>query len=266
MQNLKILVMSCDKYEDCWAPYLECLHKFWEDCPYAAVLCTEHLESNLFSKTILCDGMWSKRVLTACDQLESEFVLFTLDDFWLSRPVNTKRFDACMKLMCEIEDVGVVYLDAQSSKTYSDYYGFQDIPFGTPYRVSAGPAIWRVSFLKSILKEEESAWDFERIGSFREEGSRKHAVQTEDRIWARVCTMGAIERGRWERSLTDFVQQNHISADLSGRQVKSKADDWQKAVKNVIYNMNPSLILKVQNWLYIRKKKVHNGHNFWFSV
>ena len=41
MQDMCILVVSCDKYADCWTPFSDCMRKFWPYCPYPVYLCTE---------------------------------------------------------------------------------------------------------------------------------------------------------------------------------------------------------------------------------
>ena len=52
MQDMCILVVSCDKYADCWTPFSDCMRKFWPDCPYPVYLCTESGEPEMGQCTV----------------------------------------------------------------------------------------------------------------------------------------------------------------------------------------------------------------------
>lgn len=254
MDDMSIVVMSCDKYEDCWNPYMQCLHKFWPECSYPTVLCSESKDSDMFDKCILSGSTtWSERLLNALDNLDNKYVLFTLDDFWLSQIVDDKKIKVYISCFENNPKIGVIYLD-ENLKTKCDYAdGLQEIPFETAYRVNAGPAIWKVNALRSVIRKEESAWDFERMGSYRSEGKEFIALQTEKSEWKRVFAYGAVERGKWDKRLSTVLQNEGIDVNLGNRRTKDNMDYAKGAVKSFIYNLNPTLIVKVQNWIYKNK-------------
>ena len=86
-QDVTILVNSCDLYEDAWDPFFRLLKIQWPDCAYPVILNTE-------TKEYHCDFMdvrtvksgkkrsWSARLKYALDQIETRFVLFSLEDFF----------------------------------------------------------------------------------------------------------------------------------------------------------------------------------------
>ena len=100
-----------------------------------------------------------------------------------------------------------------------------------------------------------STWDFERIASFRLCGYEKKALIASPQIFGRIFPMGSIQRGKWVRALPKALKEIGLKVDLSTREPESLIDYAKKQAKSLLYNINPSLILKIQNWLYM------NTHN-----
>lgn len=255
MKDLVNLVMSCDHYSDCWTPYMETMKRFWPDFPFDTVVCTETKQGTMFSKTINSPAKtWSGRLLDACGQITSDYVFFTLEDFWLCEPVDTARFEYCLQALQNDPQIGAIYLDEPALASFPLYQDqlFEILP-KMPYRISAGPGLWNRQFLLSVLREEESAWDFERIGSYRECGYQKKVMTVSPRVFGRITPAGAVQKGKWERSLKKRMKKINLSVDESTRSRQTGYDHIKTQAKGIIYHMNPSLILKVQNWLYARR-------------
>ncbi len=177
-ENCTILVNSCDLYEDAWYPFFKLFEIQWPDCPYPLVLNTETKKFNspFIDITIFNSGNipWSDRVLNALETIESEFVLFLLEDFFLMSPVKKEVFDSALSLISENEKIGVICfnpdIDARAWKTkgsYSNY--FTELKKGSIARINAVAALWRKDFFVKILKRGESPWEFEANGTKRGE-------------------------------------------------------------------------------------------------
>lgn len=78
MQDMCILVVSCDKYADCWTPFSDCMRKFWPDCPYPVYLCTESGEPEngaVYSKVFHePTQIWTARVRKACEKIKESHI------------------------------------------------------------------------------------------------------------------------------------------------------------------------------------------------
>ena len=88
-KDFTIIVNSCDKYEDTWFPFFKLMKIHWPCCDnYDIILNTE-------TKQYTCDFMklrtinggtsatWSERLKNILEQIDTEFVLFFLDDFFI---------------------------------------------------------------------------------------------------------------------------------------------------------------------------------------
>ena len=84
IQDMCILVVSCDKYADCWTPFSDCMRKFWPDCPYPVYLCTEsgEPESGTVYRKVFHEQtqIWTARVRKACEEIKESHILIVLED------------------------------------------------------------------------------------------------------------------------------------------------------------------------------------------
>ena len=100
-----ILVSSCDAYKDILDPFFELLHRFWPNLEYPIFLSTESLEyknKNFKIKNIhpsKKDCAWTTRIAECLHEVQSDYVLLILDDFFLYDFVDTKAFNNCLNWM-----------------------------------------------------------------------------------------------------------------------------------------------------------------------
>lgn len=88
---MKILVMSCDKYEICWKPFFKLLDKYYKGHPETYLL-TETKKCP-YCKTINIQGSWTKRFKEALKQIDDNEILVMLDDFFIRKPVDIDRIN-----------------------------------------------------------------------------------------------------------------------------------------------------------------------------
>ncbi len=114
-KDITIVVNSCDKYKDAWNPFFRLFSIQWPDCPYDIVLNTEQLSykcDHLNVKTINSEKNipWAKRLRKVLEQIDTEFILFFLEDFFLQKEVNTEAFEEAHRLIKNDTQVGFIGL------------------------------------------------------------------------------------------------------------------------------------------------------------
>lgn len=255
-QDMCILVVSCDKYADCWEPFSLCMQKFWPDCPYPVYLATETKEApshTVYQKTLhSTQSSWTGRLREFCKQIDESHILFTLEDQWIAKPISTAAIENVLTYMEKDCSLGTIYLDYKTKTApfwEHDPHFYILLP-QTPYRLSAGPSIWNRKFLLSTCSDNVDAWNFERIQSFSPDTFSHTVLACTEQLYCRVPPLGAIRRGKWEPSVPGFCKENHLPIDLSHREVLNHWDTFKVVIKSFIFNLNPALIVKVQNWLY----------------
>ncbi len=174
-EKCSLLVCSCDKYSDAWVPYFELLKKFWPEHPSKIYLNTEtkSFECPDLDITILnCEGekTWSERLYDSLSRIDTKYVLFTLEDFFLLDYVDQTKLDECIELMEEDSSIALsrIYLSNEKLlkkqwKNTSMYICEKHIK----WRMDAQAAIWNREELMNFLDMSESPWAFETQGTIR---------------------------------------------------------------------------------------------------
>lgn len=177
--NVAILVNSCDKYEDAWNPFFKLFSIMWHDCPYDIYLNSETKEYNcsfMHIKTI-CGGKnlaWSERLKNCLSQIDADYIILLIEDFFLMSPVNENFLNEAIKVIIHNKRIGFISFNPDlekegynwdMSKAYNKDFNY--IGKKSYYRINAQANLWRKSFLVKMLRNHENAWEFEDYGTVR---------------------------------------------------------------------------------------------------
>lgn len=181
MENNKlcsILVTSCDSYDDAWEPFFKLLNIMWSECDMPIYLNTEtktfdsgYLEVKALHPGSLTDNKgkpisWSNRLKQAVEKIDSKYILFFLEDFFLMSPVRIDVVNKSIEYMESNKNIGIIdfYREPHEKEFVLDEFSYVDNNYD--YAVNAMAAIWRKDFLLQILRDE-NPWDFEFFATRR---------------------------------------------------------------------------------------------------
>lgn len=188
MKDITVLVNSCDKYKDAWEPFFRLLHIQWQDLPYNVVLNTETLSYE-------CDFMnvrtinsskgipWAKRLRHVLENIDTEFILYTLEDFFFDRPVNVSAFEEAHQLIKNDASIGyiglrynrqLVFKDESNADRNARFVSKDELVVVN--RVNSQTALWRRKWLLSLLRDHETPWEFEMYASIRSRRTDKKVL------------------------------------------------------------------------------------------
>ena len=168
--NCAILVNSCDKYAEAWYPFFTLLKKYWPDCPYPMYLNTETYSYTQHPVTVLnsTESLWGNRLYQALIQIDCEYVIVLLEDFFIRKPVDAEEIANCIERMRSNSDISVFYFSRitgykSESTEYSKYYQMnpEEQPKPGRYMINCQAAIWRKSVLMEAVKNIPSPWELE---------------------------------------------------------------------------------------------------------
>lgn len=173
--NLSIIYMSCDRYKSLWRGFFTLLDRYWPECDLNIILDSESEHFSYgrlnISEPLFCgNGVpWSSRLLMSLEKAETPFVLLMMDDFYIKSPVDIHEIEKCVRRMKENSKVKGFVLTSEPgpNKSVSKYDRFEQRGRFATYRITAAMGIWRVDYLKKIIRRTESPWQFEINGSFR---------------------------------------------------------------------------------------------------
>jgi len=249
MNNIPLLVVSCDKYSDLWGPFFRVFRTRWPDCPFDLYLGTNHLTCEVPGVTTINigdDHSWAAGVIAMLEKLPATHVILFLEDFFLTEMVDT---DAVLRLVDisrrhSVDCLRLAPLPPPTPLPTRLAAGYEDIGIvekDTPYLIATQPAIWRKDFLLKILVPGFSAWEFEHTASTM-------AEFMDAQVWGPlkpylVYEQG-VEKGKWKPSALKICHncgaevvlksrsvfaQEELDAHLNSSSTASRAHDQKMA-------------------------------------
>lgn len=238
MQNNRcsVLVTTCDSYDDAWYPFFKLFNINWNDCKYPIYLNTESKNFEYKGMDIKClhpeyltkkgkPISWSERLKQAVKRIDTEYILFMLEDFFIKSPVRSDVVEDCLDWMEEDKDV--VFIDFYTDPYENDEIirnEFSAIKRDNDWAINANCALWRKSFLIEMLRDE-NPWDFEMNATARWRRT-KYKIYTHRKEFDRVFDYqfetingewSAILKGKWLIYVPELFEKYGIKVDFEKR-------------------------------------------------
>src|SRR3972149_8436849 len=223
-QLCSVLVPSCDCYADLWKPFWNLFWRYWPDCPFPVYLGSNQDSFDHPRVQMIHAGggnNWTNRVRQQILALDTPYVLMILEDFFLQSPVNTGDVLACLWALRELDGVMLRLIPRPApDKHVKQFPMLGRCSPGALYRVSTQTAIWRRDALLELMREGESIWEFEIIGSGRCNVIAEGFYCT----WKPVMTYRhhVVERGMWFRNEARKFGRMNIGCDFTHRPIMSR--------------------------------------------
>lgn len=271
--NVTILINSCDKYQDAWDPFIRLFKEYWPDCPYDMVINTETIECFSESdrvRTICSDTKeltWSQRFKYCLDQIDTEYVLFCLEDYFVQKPVNTEVFYKALNLMESNKKIGMAALsygrnDVKTGE-YEDDCFFSRI-IDEKNMIWCRMNLYRKDYLMSLIRVHESIWEFESYASYRAK-KLPYIILQQNNNYEECFTFHVkieegygITEGKWLPKNLELFSAHNIDVDISKLgmyESNGKADTSIK--KNWIFES----LYKVKHEIKVIKRTVKKKIN-----
>lgn len=164
--RLTLLIHSCDKFSDLWDAHMYLLNKNWNDRNIDTILLTDkETERSFEGVRIVSAGNGtelSDRTAFVLPQINTEYVLITLDDYFPIYDVCSEKIERLIKIMDkENIDYLRLFCDPNSHKKFLDYDKLYKIPLDKNYDVNLYQGIWRKSFIEKTIRQSLNAWQYE---------------------------------------------------------------------------------------------------------
>jgi hypothetical protein len=171
MKKVEILVPSCNKYSDVWPFLINSIKLYWPEMNFKiSIICNGlknfGLGDNINFIDVGEDKGWSANLIFALKKTEADFIFLWIDDLILCESVDNDEF---MKILRKFLEVNGSYLRFNPVPKHDFYYNeyFGESSINAIYRTSTVMTIWRKDILLNLLREEESAWEFEYKSTLR---------------------------------------------------------------------------------------------------
>ena len=225
MNDISVLIYSCDKYSDVWGPFFTLLFRYW-DCPYQIYLATESEQCLLPEiKTINHSAAtWTERIKATLQDIPTMFVIGMCEDMFIRQPVRQKIIDNCLNAMKN--DKGIACFNFECFREQTDGGPFANFGRKTrnaEFKKSCQPTLWRKPILEELLMEPMDAWEWESTPANDKYQYFVYTGPESEAVFEYGYHNGewfGIQKGKWvESDVKPLFEKENINIDLSIRGV-----------------------------------------------
>ena len=229
-EKCSILIISTDSNSDLWPFFFKLFKLNWKACKMSIYLMSEKktykdqdlLIKNNFPYKKSNINLWSNRLISNLKQIETDYVIPILDDFFIESIVNQKKIEDFISILDKYTNSAVIYFSEHSGggKPTIIHNDLLIRPKKIPYKVSAQIGIWRVLDLLYFIKPFENPWQFELHGSKRAWHSGKNffVIKSNDISPIKYTFTGVLKRGKWiEKVINNLIFKYELKINLNKR-------------------------------------------------
>ena len=239
--DISVIYNTCDRYESLWNGFFTQFKKYWNSYSGDVFFNTETKDFSFEGINIIqvknknTDCSWSQRIINVLDIVKTPYVILILDDFYFKSPVDTKVICQCVDRMNSDKKIMLYTFSWQPgpNKVDPDNPSFEKRGRFSPYRVNAQIGLWRVSYLKKILRTYENPWQFELSGSFRSSvyGGRIYSLKKSAPLVFDYDWGFLIIRGQLNHNVSDYFVQNEgldMNLPFESYDAKNRIEDMSR--------------------------------------
>lgn len=221
VNNITILVGSCDQNEDTFQIFHHCMEKYWVHHPNI-VYSTETIQ-NPYYKTI-CKNYdirsWTRRIRETVSEINSKYIMFMCDDIFLRDYVEEDRiYD---KLCLLNNGIAAIHMEKQFDARDTEFLNgtLMRNPYGK-YQTAVCCGIWLKQSLIDVLSIADlDPWTFEYTNKtlgyrflITKDGLLDWGYYDENnnKKWF------GIRRGLWCKEMIPFLQKEGLVINFSKR-------------------------------------------------
>lgn len=235
--KIAIVVSSCDPFFDAWRPFAKFFHKFWADCPFPVFLVVNELDPrSSWIQTIRVgpDPTWGRKLITALRQIPQSHIIYFQEDYFLtSRPdENLMAEDLAYALANDVDSFSFRARSRLEANFEFINERFGVVPDDSDGRTRCQANLWKREVLLSVLREEESVWQFEAEASPRTRHLRILSYGIRDGSPINY-TMSAIVRGLWMPEALALCDEHGVETRPRLRGTYSD-NKWQQRIRRAL--------------------------------
>jgi hypothetical protein len=255
--ELSIIVYSCWKNRDMWEIFSILFRKYWKDCPYKVVLATDKYNKTdkeyVFDNVVELDDTWARMIKNAIKAADTPYVMLWMDDYLLCDYISDIDIEQQLQRAKQYKAANMRLIESPKCKgIYKHDRRIGYYKLGEAYSLSTQVGIWDSKFLYDMVNDEWSAWDFERMASLTKIKSKQPVLVSLD---YQFPYEEGVRKGKWMVAGFNLCRRNGIKLDTTVRPIMTNLEMANIYFLGFIMDLNPTLILKIQNKL----EKVKNS-------
>lgn len=266
--HFELIISTCDKFSDLWDAHVLLMNQNWKDRNAIAHLVTDKaIDRKLEGVQLVCAGEGTEitqRLSCALQNVKEKYILFTLDDYFLTTPIDSAAIQRSLHVMEEEKlDYMRLYsatkteLKKDGAVEFVNHKGYylRDLTSGN-YKVSLYPGLWRTEFMRQTLDEVLNAWQYEvALTTMARKLNARCAISNYDEF----PFLDVIRKGKLLRKANRYFKKNPIYK--SERPVMSRQAEFKLFLMRLTQQYLPKPIFKT-----LKKILIKCGMNFYSPI
>ena len=255
IDDLTLVISSCGKYSDLWAPVCSLLFKYWPSLKtynknVKIVLITTDKEFSFEGVRVFHverDKGWSANMLAALKTIDTKYVMYLQEDYLMSQPVNETRIK---ELLDAMKKGLAVHVELNRDNFFKDCPPHPTLPGvlvkgkHQGYRTSNQAVLWNKETFEWLINPEEDPWKFEMNGSVRSEGMREPFLAVGKDFpmqFVNACNLGF-----WDMGSLEFLKKEGFEVKNT---ILPRAEDYPftRWLQHIV-QLHPRLSFIYKNW------------------
>lgn len=171
MIKLTFLISSSEKYHDILACCIELINKYFKNFIIKIYVITNNEFKKMKNVEVIKvkkkNYIWSDRLLEALNKVDNDKFFLLTEDLFFKKEIDVFKVKEIYNFFKK-SNANCIYLSPTTSiGEKTSHPLFFEIPVWAIHRTSLQLAIWKKSYLKKILVNKETPWEFEINGTKR---------------------------------------------------------------------------------------------------
>jgi len=224
-KDISLVIVSCDKYKDLWDSFFYFFKKYWSNCSLQTYLITNFIDYkgiDVVTIQIGDDKSYTENLLSAIEQVPSDWILLWLEDCMFSHNLDLGKIDQVLSTAISTPNLGYLKLSNDLPISYdcpNSFFG--KIPKGVKYRSAIGMALYRKDVLKKLLVPGENAWQADKSAASDDLVEDFYALASNFFKNPLFPYVNTVVKGEWSWAAIKILRKNGFLDLISYREPQS---------------------------------------------
>lgn len=263
MTKVAIMFNTCDKFNDLWSLFFNCLDRFWKP-NYDIYINSETLDYKNDNYNIINvhpneKKSWSDRLFNCVTKIDSKYIICIEDECIIEEKVDEKYINQAINMLDINNNIACIHFMHIPGEKYDDEKNLPFVKRKYNYRnlITQQVCIWRKSKWLQYIKRNENPWEYECLGSARGVLNNDEFYSVRDDLddiikygYGFIVYRGCFMKEELER----LENKLSLNFDKTARPIKTR-DEIEKNTNSDLFFYNR---LRIKKRLILLKKIVLN--------
>lgn len=197
--DVTLLVGTCDRYHMLWKYFIILADRYFEpECRRMFVSENTKVPSETYETHLPGSLNWSDRIISALNDIDTEYIFLLLDDYLLREKLTTERVSRYIEFLKKVDGnkMMIAPYDNKSAyevevKLHDDRY-FKLTPYSN-YQTAIMPSVIKTEWLKEVLTPDKSIHEVE-IGGTNDIKGKDNKIYLEEQEFPGIAP-GIVRKG-----------------------------------------------------------------------